>query len=145
MSRTPLPPPKKKNKRSILAPLTFPNVKNPPLLPKKKRSILAPLTFPNVKNPPPLQKKKTVDFGTFDLPECQEQRRQAQKHKKVLDIREGRRCRNRPFFFGRRGGGFLTLGKVNGAKIDLFFFFFGKKKAQRKIGAKIGGGGGVQI
>ena len=36
-------------KRSILAPLTFPNVKNPPP-PLKKRSILAPLTFPNVKN-----------------------------------------------------------------------------------------------
>ena len=51
-----------------------------PLLPKKP-SILAPLTFPNVKNP--LLPQKTVDFGTVDLPECQEPRRQAQKHKKV--------------------------------------------------------------
>ena len=64
----------------------------------------------------------------------------------VLDIREGQRCQNRPFFLGR--GGFLTLGKVNGAKIDRFFLG-GKKKAQRKIGAKIdrfsGGEGGGQI
>ena len=38
----------------------------------------------------------------------------------VLDIREGQRCQNRPFFFGVEVG-FLTFGKVNGAKIDRFF------------------------
>ena len=45
----------------------------------------------------------------------------------VIDIREGQRCQNRPFFF-LGGEGFLTLGKVNchrhglgvGAKIDRF-------------------------
>ena len=91
----------------------------------------------------------------------------------LLDIREGQRCQNRPFFFLGRRGGFLTFGKVNGAQIDRFFFgrrgvlniregqrcqnrpfFFGGGgflTFGKVIGAKIdrfsgeGGGGGVQI
>ena len=54
-----------------------------PLPPQKKRSILAPLTFPNVKNPPP-PPKKAVDFGTVDLPECQEAPSPHPKKKSIL-------------------------------------------------------------
>ena len=38
----------------------------------------------------------------------------------LLDIREGQRCQNRPFFLGEEGV-VWTFGKVNGAKIDRFF------------------------
>ena len=54
------------------------------------------------------------------------------------------------FFFWGRGGWFLTFGKVNGAKIDRFFF--GKKKTKKKLNEKSvpkstvfsGGGGGFR-
>ena len=116
----------------------------PPSLPGKTvdfgtdpHPCLWQLTFPNVNNPPP--KKKTVDFGTGDA--------FTKKTLTFLCFCACRRCswhsgrstvlKSTVFFFWEEGG-FLTLGKVNGAKIDRFSFGKKKqKKTQRKIGAKI--------
>ena len=150
------PPPPPREKRSIsgtdphpcLWQLTFPNVKNPP--PKKKtvdfghtfpksrtppppppplQSILAPLTFPNVKAGDAF--KKTLTFLCFcACRRCSWHSGRSTVPKStfffwgtfgkvngakmtvfffgggggVLDIREGRRCQNRPFFLGGEGG-----------------------------------------
>ena len=80
---------------------------------------------------------KTVDFGTVDLPECQEQRRQAQKHKKVSVFLKasppfGGKVNGAKIFF--LGGGFLTLGKHGWGSVPKSTVFSGR-----------GGGGGVQI
>ena len=49
--------------------------------PPKKKVDFGTVDLPQCQEP--LSQKETVDFGTVDLPECQEQRRQAQKHKKI--------------------------------------------------------------
>ena len=99
----------------------------PPFPPPKKTVDFG--TVPNIKNN--AGKHKNTRRSVFFLkasPACG--RRLFHQKKKntdpfffggggVLDIREGQRCQNRPFFFWGEGG-FLTLGKVNGAKMDRF-------------------------
>ena len=79
--------------------------------------------------PPP---KKTVDFGTVDLPECQEPRRQPLTGLCFL------LKKNDFFVLLCLPALFLTFGKVNGAKIDRFFFFWEEFLTFGKVnGAKI--------
>ena len=118
---------------------------------KKKRSILAPLTFPNVKNN--AGKHKNTKKSVFFLKASPAFGRRRFDHLTflcfcffvragvVLDIREGQRCQNRPFFWGSEGG-FLTLGKVNGAKIDRFFFWGGGFLTFGKVNCHRHGAGG---
>ena len=70
----------------------------------------------------------------------------------VLDIREGQRCQNRPFFFFFFFGGGGVLDIREGQRCQNRPFFFGKKN-KKKLNEKSvpkstvfpGGGGGVQI